>query len=513
MSLLALGSCIGTDVLFEEVVPVIPPTLNLTITPDEEFVIEGGVKVLEAILTADGDTVEIDSIIWLSSNPEIATVDDFGNVSGVSSGQTFVTALVDSTLSTETLVNVIPSDIGDDFVVRVSIDAPESFQMIIDAEFFLDADAINVDGNAIEGASVNFVSSNPAVASIGENGLITILNNGTAFITASSGGRNSLPIEITGVASFETDPQVVFNVFPSDTILTIGQTKQLEAELIINDFLQNLQSIDWNSNNVEIATVDSEGLVEAISPGQAALTATMVIGENTFVSQPAILNALAEQVDTTEVVQVLITAPNTGAIEVTIDSLVQFSAVALNVEGNPLDETITWQSASTSTASISSTGLLTALAEGTTQITASSQGRSSVSITVSVVEPPEEDPVGGTVAFRTGSFRDLNGYRVSGGVRVEDNGDGSLTLFLEDDFSTSRGPSLFVYLANGTSPSEVLGAGFQVSEDELTNSQKSGASTFNIPPGEIDLDQFNEVVIYCVPFNAAFGAATLSDIQ
>lgn len=79
-------------------------------------------------------------------------------------------------------------------------------------------------------------------------------------------------------------------------------------------------------------------------------------------------------------------------------------------------------------------------------------------------------------------------------------GDGSSVLRLEDFYSTN-GPGLRVYLATDTKATEYMSLG-----DLKAN---RGNQNYEIPEG-LDLEKYNHVLIWCEPFSVLFGSAELS---
>ena len=77
--------------------------------------------------------------------------------------------------------------------------------------------------------------------------------------------------------------------------------------------------------------------------------------------------------------------------------------------------------------------------------------------------------------------------------------DGSTVLRLEDFYSTN-GPGLRVYLATDTRASDYQSLG-----DLKAN---RGNQNYEIPDG-VDLEKYNHVLIWCEPFSVLFGSAAL----
>jgi hypothetical protein len=87
--------------------------------------------------------------------------------------------------------------------------------------------------------------------------------------------------------------------------------------------------------------------------------------------------------------------------------------------------------------------------------------------------------------------------------------DGDRTfLRFEDDFATDNGPDLNVYLS--TAP---IGADAEAFDDDFVDlgdlKGNVGSQNYEIDPS-VDLSQYQTVVVWCVRFSVAFGAAPLS---
>lgn len=89
----------------------------------------------------------------------------------------------------------------------------------------------------------------------------------------------------------------------------------------------------------------------------------------------------------------------------------------------------------------------------------------------------------------------------SGGARLVENADGSLTLSLED-FSVQNGPDLFVYVSpdpDGWTPDAV-----NLGDLKATD----GTFSYEIP-AEVSADDIASAVVWCKAFGVLFASATL----
>ena len=179
-------------------------------------------------------------------------------------------------------------------------------------------------------------------------------------------------------------PVTGIEISPNNVTLKIDETQQLNAE--VNPTTATNKNYSWASSNENIATVDENGIVTAISEGTATITATTEDGSHTDTSTIRVL------------------APDTPIIDVTnieisseLPSLEVNDTAQLSAEISPADATnqnFTWQSSDHAIATIDASGLITAISEGVVTITATSQnGAFSDTITINIIDntPPLEE--------------------------------------------------------------------------------------------------------------------------
>lgn len=118
----------------------------------------------------------------------------------------------------------------------------------------------------------------------------------------------------------------------------------------------------------------------------------------------------------------------------------------------------------------------------------------------------EDDAAAMITTIFTGDFVDRS-HPTSGVADVLN--DGSTQRFLRfEDFETDNGPDLNVYLS--TAPA---GADTDAFDDDFIDlgDLKGNIGTQNYEiPADVDLDRYSTVVIWCVRFGVAFGAAEIS---
>ena len=155
-----------------------------------------------------------------------------------------------------------------DSVASVTV-TPDQATLAVGQVARLSATPLDRDGNPVV-KPVTWSSSAADVASVNSNGEVTGVSEGSASITATS-ETASASASVTVLPA----PVATVEVQPADTVLLPGETAQLAATVrseqgvVLTD-----RTVDWVSGNVAVATVDQDGLVTAVTPGDATIFAT-----------------------------------------------------------------------------------------------------------------------------------------------------------------------------------------------------------------------------------------------
>ena len=151
--------------------------------------------------------------------------------------------------------------------------APDSTRLTaLDATAQLSADLRDQNGRPVAGVSIEWTASDTLVATVTGSGLVRSTGPGAATITATAGG-------LSATASVTVE-QVVAEVIVTPLAPTVfeGDTLRLTAEgRDANEYRVPGVVFVWISDDESVATVDSAGLVRAVTRGAATITAR--IGE------------------------------------------------------------------------------------------------------------------------------------------------------------------------------------------------------------------------------------------
>lgn len=120
-------------------------------------------------------------------------------------------------------------------------------------------------------------------------------NNGSqATITGVSGGMTTISIQaelVDGrvVRSTKTIRVLAISLGEEDSMIVNGDSGALSITLVPTAFTTT-PSYTWNSNNTEVATVDSNGNVTAVAHGTAVITASASYGDKLVISSGKTIN-------------------------------------------------------------------------------------------------------------------------------------------------------------------------------------------------------------------------------
>lgn len=295
------------------------------------------------------------AVTWQSSNEDIATVDDNGNVTAIGAGEAMITVTTEDggyqsscrVTVTETRIPVNNIIVGQyDLIMQIG----DESQL---AKTIYPENATN--------QNVTWESSNEEVATVDENGNVVAINAGTTIITVTTedGGYQSAcdvhvyekVVRVEGVAMSRTE-----------LVLEVGAEDQLNA--IFTPLLPTNSGVEWKSSNESVVTVEVPGKLLAIGEGEAVITVTTSDGGFQATCNVKVVK---------EISPILLQGVSMNLSEVTIHAGETFTIYAIT---NPIDadnQNVRWSSSDDRIVSVSQGGVMKAHQPGTAVITVTTE--------------------------------------------------------------------------------------------------------------------------------------------
>ena len=114
-----------------------------------------------------------------------------------------------------------------------------------------------------------WTSENPQIATVDETGLVTGVSAGTTVITATALANNATASCVVNVLD-KIIPVSSISLSSTKETLVVGSELQLTA--VVSPQTATDRKLSWSSNNTSVASVNDEGVVAAIAPGEANIT-------------------------------------------------------------------------------------------------------------------------------------------------------------------------------------------------------------------------------------------------
>ncbi|WP_063669779.1 beta strand repeat-containing protein [Aliivibrio fischeri] len=343
----------------------------LNITPLNTSIAKGNTQKYEAVATySDGKKTDITSqVSWKSSDATIASIIS-GTANGVTVGQVNINASFNGINSEDAVLSVTAAEVVSLQVSPAvhSLAQGTSHQYTARATYTDDSFAVVTD-------SVSWLSSDSATATI-VGGLATGVKVGQVTVTATLDSVVSNEAELTVTSAVLQSIQIT----PAIKSIAKGSIQQYEALGTYSDGkVQNISSlVSWSSSNTSFATISDKGIASGVAVGSSNIEA--VLGSTT--SNTAVLSVTAA-----EVVSIQVTPANASIAK---GNSQQYTATATYTDDTTanITDSVSWFSSDALFASITSTGLVTGVSEGSVDVHATfgSIISNSVQLTVTAAE-------------------------------------------------------------------------------------------------------------------------------
>ena len=355
---MAMGSCTHDEILITDEAIDSGGSSSTTLTdPDLAWSAStytaymGGGNTFPTLTNACGVSVS-----YSSSKETVATIGTDGSITLVSVGETTISASYDGddTYEEDSAYYTLTVVLSEGCLSW----SAESASVVIGESSYSYPTLSNP--NSLE---VTYSSSEESVATIGEDGGITLISDGTTIITTAFAGSDTYEecsVSYTLTVTKSTDG---ISWSAGTCTVTIGASNTFPS---LNN--PGEQSVTYSSSNTGVATIDSYGTITLVSAGETTISAKSEAKSTDTVDYETatVSYALTVQEEGSNLVSAGLAWPAT-AYSVTMAET--FTSPTLT---NPHSLSVTYASSDTDVATISPSGVVTIVAAGTTTITATS---------------------------------------------------------------------------------------------------------------------------------------------
>lgn len=322
---------------------------SIEITDNPEFLnitesVDLGVKVGTETATNKG-------VIWFSNNPNIATVDQNGKVTGVAVGHVVITATaVDgSGVSHSVIIKVINP------VTSITL-SESKVTIFVDDTINIKA-TVNPEGATVQG--LVWTSDNEAVAKVYPDGDVTGISPGRTIVHATSTDGNNIVASCTIIVQARKDATSI-TINSSEITMLKGKTRKLTATIFPN---KTTDGVNWYSTDTSIVKIDQYGNIITVGAGHCEVVAYSSSGS---VEDRCIIHSIA--------------------MSCTRLNMEQYDTFNLYVDGAPA--AVSWRSSNPRIASVDQNGLVTGRMPGECVITGTVNGKTvTCNVTIRPVDP------------------------------------------------------------------------------------------------------------------------------
>ena len=217
-------------------------------------------KTEEAAIVATLDPKEAGKLKFSTNDKDIISIDAKGTVYGIKAGTATVTVTFEGNgkyRAASKNVTVVVTE------VETTIDAEDSINIFVG-----ESATISATLNPQEAGRLVFTSNDTSIVTVNSRGIINGKKIGTATITVSFADKYGKYLPSTkNITVTVSKVEPVIKVDVDDIDMVYGEQTNINASLN-----PNVGNLIFSSNDTSVVTVDSEGNLNAVKPGVAAIT-------------------------------------------------------------------------------------------------------------------------------------------------------------------------------------------------------------------------------------------------
>lgn len=314
------------------------------------------------------------SVTFESNKTDIASVSDDGTITAKAKGLAVITVTSSNGKKASVAVSVTEKQAEEVKPTQINV-AETSYELFVGEQRTISYEVLPENAT---NKNVEFQTSARLIASVNQEGVITAVGVGNATITVRSTADATISKQIS--VSVKSNIVDVNDISLTKTAVSLhpGETETIQYEVLPENATDKTVLFSVKEGGENVCTVSPAGVISATAPGDT--TVYVQSKQNGTVIKPIsvhVENAYVA-VETVEV------ATTTIGLHPTETSQISASVTP----NNATNKLLSYSSANDEIATVSSSGLITAVSVGTTVITVASQDDESIKkqITVNVTE-------------------------------------------------------------------------------------------------------------------------------
>ena len=274
----------GKTAVCEIKVPVHTESIEITGFENGIVKLDRGTTRVLAVKFNPENTEDSKEIVWESTHPEIATVDETGTVHALKAGTTEITATTKvGNISDKKIITVEENNLDKDISEEIKFDA-KKVEVVknqsVNMNQYLNLNEIIEKKNITDDITVEWSVDDDSVATIDQNGLLTGIKKGTVKVTATVVAKNG-DGEVVGTYEYSADVKVTEISLESIAFNKVIKEMKVGAKdtlsIIYNpENTTDVKDVTWESSDASVISVEN-GNLTALKAGKATITA--VVGD------------------------------------------------------------------------------------------------------------------------------------------------------------------------------------------------------------------------------------------
>ncbi len=324
-------------------------TTKVTLSKTSLSIKDGSTATLKATVSPSNATYK--TVSWSSSNKKVATVDANGKIKAVAPGTVYITAKTKDTGKTAkckvTVKAVVPTSVK---FTKTSVTV--NYGEIVKIKNL----AVVSPSNATD-KTLKWTSSNPSIVKVSQAGNVKGLKAGKSAVITVTTNSGKKTAQITVKVAHVKPTSVKLN--KTSVTLSKGGTVTLTPSFAPSN--TTVKTVTWSTSDKSVVTVNSKGVVKAVTNGTAVITCKTSNGKT------------ASCKVTVKVIPVKgVYIEESGGLIMYKGSTYTLKAVV--VPSNASNKNVTWVSSDTSIATVNSKGKVTAKKAGACEIKVTTAG-------------------------------------------------------------------------------------------------------------------------------------------